>query len=139
MIRYTLKCDQGHTFESWFASASAYDTVRKAGHVACVHCGSHAIEKALMAPAVSQVKAPPPDAPPTVTPKNDALAALRREVEEKSDYVGDKFVTEARAMHNGSTPERAIYGEARIDEAKALIDDGIPVLPLPFVPKIKTN
>lgn len=137
MIRYTLKCDQGHDFESWFASATAYDSLRKAGHVSCVQCGSTQVDKALMAPAVSQTKKQPPaPAPQDISQK---LAALRREIESKSDYVGNKFVAEARAMHDGDAPTRAIWGEARIDEAKALLDDGVPVMPLPFMPKSKTN
>jgi hypothetical protein len=143
MIRYTLKCDQGHDFESWFASATAYDSLRKAGHVMCANCGSVKVEKALMAPAVSHSKkqAAPPQKTQQDAQKDtqQKLAALRREVEEKSDYVGKNFVTEARAMHDGDAPERPIWGEARIDEAKALLDDGVPVMPLPFIPKSKTN
>ncbi|WP_417587027.1 DUF1178 family protein [Pararhodobacter oceanensis] len=157
MIRYALKCDQDHRFESWFASASAYDTLRKAGHVSCVECGSVEVEKTLMAPAVTATKAPKntPAAPPAKgsadaparaategalsTPREAKLAALRRKVEANSDYVGNNFVSEARAMHLGDAPERPIWGEARIDEAKALVDDGVPVLPLPFIPRSKTN
>lgn len=137
MIRYTLKCDKGHDFESWFASATAFDSLRKAGHVACVHCGSTQVEKALMAPAVSHTKPQPPA--PAAQDARHKLAELRREVEANSDYVGNKFVAEARAMHLGDAPERPIWGEARLDEAKALLDDGVPVMPLPFLPKSKTN
>lgn len=147
MIRYSLKCDQDHDFESWFASASAYDLLHKAGHVACPTCGSALVEKALMAPAVSQTTQPvtPPSAIDDVTSPalgsapTDHLAKLRREVEENSDYVGDKFVAEARAMHDGDAPTRPIWGEAKLADAKALVDDGVPVAPLPFIPKTKTN
>lgn len=68
-----------------------------------------------------------------------ALAHLRKEVEENSEYVGLKFADEARKMHDGESPERAIYGEAKLDDAKKLIEDGVPVAPLPFLPKRKTN
>ncbi|MGB2894495.1 MAG: DUF1178 family protein, partial [Albidovulum sp.] len=68
-----------------------------------------------------------------------ALAALRRQVEETSEYVGLNFAAEARAMHEGRVPERSIYGEAKADEARRLVEDGIPVAPLPFVPARKTN
>ncbi|MBD3765289.1 MAG: DUF1178 family protein, partial [Rhodobacterales bacterium] len=68
-----------------------------------------------------------------------ALAALRRQIEETSDYVGLNFAAEARAMHTGETPARPIWGEARPDEARALIDEGVPVAPLPFVPPRRTN
>ncbi|WP_323035880.1 DUF1178 family protein [Pararhodobacter sp.] len=137
MIRYTLKCDQGHDFESWFASATAFDSLLKGGHVACVECGSVRIEKALMAPAVALTTTKPAAPGPHNT--NQKLAALRREIEENADYVGNRFVAEARAMHLGDAPDRPIWGEARLDEAKALLDDGVSVMPLPFLPKTKTN
>jgi hypothetical protein len=68
-----------------------------------------------------------------------ALAALRRQIEANSDYVGLNFAAEARRIHAGDAPERSIYGEARADDARALIEDGVPVAPLPFVPGRKTN
>jgi hypothetical protein len=87
-----------------------------------------------MAPAVSktsQISAPKPN--------EAAIAAMREQVESNSDYVGDKFVKEARDMHDGTTPERSIYGQANLEEAKKLVSDGIPVVPLPFMPRKKTN
>jgi len=141
MIKFTLKCDAGHHFESWFKSASAYDRLVKAGAVSCAECGSPNVDKALMAPAVAPGRAAAPqNAPPA--PQNDrakALQALKKAVEDKSDYVGLKFASEARAMHDGAKPHRPIYGEARPDEARALIEDGVPVAPLPFVPKRHTH
>ncbi|WP_028028492.1 DUF1178 family protein [Gemmobacter nectariphilus] len=135
MIRYDLKCDKGHTFDSWFAGAAAYDRLAAAGHVACPDCGSTRVEKALMAPSLTKDKAlsAPRD------PREEALADLRRQVEENSDYVGLSFAAEARAMHEGRIPERAIHGEAKLDEARKLIEDGVPVAPLPFMPARKTN
>ncbi|MCL4676262.1 MAG: DUF1178 family protein, partial [Pararhodobacter sp.] len=112
MIRYTLKCDQGHDFESWFASASAYDSLRKAGHVACALCGSVAVEKTLMAPAVAHGPPQTDQRPLALNPAiAEKLAALRREIEQNSDYVGDRFAAEARAIHHGDAPERPIWGE----------------------------
>ena len=141
MIRYSLKCDQGHAFDSWFASAAAYDSLAAAGHLSCAVCGSATIDKALMAPAVSS-PASEPEMHPLATPTSDLearLAALRRHVEETSDYVGADFATEARAIHLGEAPERPIWGEARPDEARALIDEGVPVAPLPFMGKRQAN
>lgn len=134
MIRYSLKCDQGHMFESWFASASAYDTLAKAGHLACAQCGSGKVEKALMAPAVGQ-SAPDEGLTPVAGGVEAKIAALRKHIAETSDYVGQDFVREARAMHLGDAPERPIWGEARIDEARALAEEGVPVAPLPFMGK----
>ena len=161
MIRFSLKCDQGHRFESWFQSSHAYDKLHAAGMISCTECGSTHVEKALMAPALGHDNAKPRDgeasakgndaptgdaagasAPSPLAPTTErekALAALRREVEKNSDYVGINFAAEARAMHMGEAPERAIHGEARLDEARQLIEEGVPVAPLPFTTSRKTN
>lgn len=138
MIRYALRCDKGHDFESWFRSAGAFDALSRAQQLSCAVCGSDSVQKALMAPAVPAGADPAPALPAErplaapASPVEAALQALRRHVEENSDYVGRDFVTTARAMHDGEIPERSIHGEARIDEARKLIEDGIPVAPLPF-------
>lgn len=142
MISYSLICDQGHDFDSWFQSASAYDALEKAGHLSCAVCGSAQVRKAVMAPRVS-TPAKDEAAPMALSaPGSDAekaLSELRRKVEENSDYVGDRFAEEARSMHLGDTPERSIYGEANLQQAKALAEDGVPVMPLPFAPKKKLS
>ena len=145
MIRYSLRCADDHGFESWFQSAAAYDDLARVGRLSCPVCGSRQIEKSLMAPAVRPARAQaaaPVAAPSVQAPVSDAekaIAALRRKVEENSEYVGLNFVTEARAIHDGDAPERAIYGEARFEDAKKLIEDGVPVAPLPFLPVRKMN
>lgn len=152
MIRYALTCANDHDFESWFQSAGAFDRLAAAGHVACAVCGSTEVTKTLMAPVVRPARRAAEKAADRAegaaetrplsgprTPAEQALAALRRQVEENSDYVGLNFAAEARAMHEGDIPERSIYGEARADEARQLIEDGIPVAPLPFRPARKTN
>ncbi|WP_207101218.1 DUF1178 family protein [Paracoccus shandongensis] len=135
MIRYALRCDQGHDFDGWFRSSDAFETTRAAGHVACTQCGSGTVEKSLMAPSVPAAR----KAEPPVNPVEAALQALRQQVEANSDYVGLKFADEARAMHEGRAPTRAIHGEAKIEEARKLIEEGVPVAPLPFIPRQKTN
>lgn len=146
MIQYALKCADGHTFDSWFQSASAYDKLAASGMVTCVICGGGGVDKAVMTPRVQssarQTQTAEAGAGPLSQPANpaeQALAALKRQIEENSDYVGKNFATEARAIHEGAAPERSIYGEARIDEAKALVQEGIPVAPLPFTPGRKAN
>lgn len=148
MIRYSLKCDQDHAFESWFNSAESFASLRDQGHVACVICGSTRVEKALMAPAVRPARKaatspatkdePQPLGEPT-SEVEKALRAMRHDVEQNSDYVGLNFAAEARAMHEGETLQRPIHGEAKPDEARKLLEDGVPVLPLPFIPKRQTN
>ena len=139
MIRYTLKCDAGHSFESWFKSADAYEALSAEGLVSCAVCGSGRVEKALMTPQLRPQGAATeaPLAPKTEV--EEALAAMRREIEANSDYVGLNFAAEARAMHSGAAPERAIHGEARLEDAKKLIEDGIPVAPLPFRSRRRAN
>ncbi len=138
MIRYTLICDQDHQFESWFQSSEAFDALAKAGHLACAVCASTTVSRALMAPSVP-AKGNKTDLSAPMSDAEESMTKLRKEVEDKSDYVGKNFADEARKMHLGDAPERAIWGETKLDDAKKLIDDGVPVMPLPFVPKRKTN
>ena len=143
MIQYSLKCDNDHSFDSWFASADAYDKLADNGMVSCAVCGSTKVSKAIMAPRVRTTKGKEaPVAPTLPTEKSaaeQAMAKMRAQVEQNSEYVGTNFATEARSMHLGDAPERAIYGEAKPEEAKSLIEDGIPVTPLPFMPTRKSN
>ena len=152
MIKYSLICSDGHRFESWFASADAYETLKGSGMVNCAVCGAAKVEKAMMAPSVrpgqnrgseatDQPVKPVPDRPLSVpaTPAEQALAELRRRVETESHYVGRDFAREARAIHDGDAPQRSIHGEANAQEARSLIEDGVPVMPLPFAPRRKTN
>ena len=143
MIQYSLKCENDHGFDSWFASADAYDKLADNGMVSCAVCGSTKVSKAIMAPRVRTTKGKEaPTAPTLPTEKSaaeQAMAEMREQVEQNSEYVGTNFATEALSMHLGDAPERAIYGEAKPEEAKSLIEDGIPVTPLPFMPTRKSN
>jgi hypothetical protein len=140
VIQYSLKCDRDHRFDSWFKSASAFDKLQAAGMVACSVCGSTEVEKALMAPRISagREEAEAPLSTPA-SPAEQALAELKRRIAEHAEYVGKDFATEARRIHEGEAPERLIYGEARPDDARRLIEDGVQVTPLPFLPERKTN
>lgn len=150
MIQYSLKCDQDHRFDSWFQSAAAFDKLRGAGMVTCSVCGSAQVDKAIMAPRVRPARdaaaattaSQDTDQPKLSQPGSDterAIAALKRKIEENSEYVGGNFAQEARAMHEGDSPERAIHGEAKPEEARKLLEDGVPVIPLPFLSGRKTN
>ena len=152
MIRFSLKCDAEHAFESWFQSGEAFDKLKATSMVTCPVCGSAGVEKSIMAPRVRPARnaaqlpvSAKPDGPgdgPLQSPGTEveaALSEMRKQVEENSDYVGMSFAKEARKMHDGDIPTRSIYGEARIDEAKKLLEDGVPVAPLPFIPQRKTN
>jgi hypothetical protein len=144
MIKYALACEQAHEFESWFPSSEAFETQRKRGFVTCPYCNSARVEKQIMAPSVARKdKAPeaPAAVPQPVAVLSDreqemraALRALREHVMKNAENVGKGFVEEARKMHYGETEERSIYGEADLAEARALLEEGIDVLPLPVVP-----
>ena len=144
MIRYALRCLQDHSFDSWFQSAAAYDALAARGLVSCAICGGTEVSKALMAPRVAGTDAPEPVPParPLSEPAHPAeqmLRALKEHLAKNSTYVGGRFATEARAMHLGEADARPIYGEAAPEEARALIEEGIPIAPLPILPPDKTN
>ena len=129
MIRYDLKCDNGDEFEAWFGSMADYDRQAEDGQLVCPHCGSAHVSKAPMAPAVRTSRK-------TEARKQRAVAMamaakVREHIKDNFDYVGDKFADEARKMHAGESDERAIWGEATPEEARALEDEGVPAAPLP--------
>lgn len=149
MIRYALICGSGHQFDAWFSSSASYDEQCEAEAIRCPECGGADVQKAPMAPAVLRGRRSEPagdDAPPTADgplmgPKDSAkgqsyafLKGLREHLRANADDVGDKFAEEARKMHHGEAEERSIYGEATVDEAKSLYEEGIPALPLPKLP-----
>lgn len=136
MIKYNLICRHDHEFEAWFSSSSDYDVQRKKRLVLCPHCGSAKIDKTIMAPNVSTSRKK--DA--AVSKRKEAMAlmnkaaqSIRKEIEEKCDYVGERFADEARAIHYGEKEERAIYGEASAKEAADLKEEGVGIAPLPDV------
>ena len=139
MIRYTLRCDRDHEFETWFRSSADYDRAALAAENVCPVCGSTAIAKALMAPAVSgtrktgKMTLAAPD--PKSQAMREALKEFRKRVTENADYVGDRFAEEARKIHYEETEPRGIYGEATPDEARDLFEEGIGFQPLPPLPE----
>ncbi|WP_420470309.1 DUF1178 family protein [Brevundimonas sp. FT23042] len=142
MIRYALSCDHDHRFEAWFASSADYDDQAARGLVECPMCGSHAVSKQIMAPAVNGAKksATSPDAAAKMhTMMMEAAREVRAHVEQNFDYVGDAFAREARDIHEGRSEKREIYGEATPADVKKLRDDGVPVAPLPAPPPDKSE
>src|ERR1700738_555132 len=153
MIRYTLPCARAHFFESWFQSSAAYESQEERKLVSCPACGSTKVERAIMAPQIVSKKsrdraAPSPAASthvttPTSTPLMMAqerelrakLKELRDHIVKNADNVGERFPNEARKMHYGDIEHRPIYGEASPDEARALIEEGVEVSPLPVLPE----
>lgn len=149
MIVFDLRCGGGHVFEAWFGSTGDYEGQRARGLVSCPMCGSGEVGKAVMAPAVgakgNQRPEPAPSpanrpvpmqsgmpAPAEMKAMLTALAKAQARALETSEHVGRRFAEEARAIHEGDAPDRIIHGEATAAEARALVEDGVPVAPLPF-------
>ncbi len=133
MIRYALACPHDHEFEGWFGSSADYEDQAGRGLVECPVCRSHDVRKQIMAPAVAGTKRSdvPAMTGPSRTMVMEAMGRIRRHVKENFDNVGDAFAKEARAIHEGSSEDRGIYGEAKPEEIRALHEDGITVAPLP--------
>jgi hypothetical protein len=157
VIRYALHCDKGHDFESWFPNSAAYDKQVKRKLVSCPACGSTKVEKAIMAPRLARadtstalartdVPAPAPAANEAsetapvamISPQEQEFRAKLKELRDhlisNSDDVGKQFPEEARKMHYGESEVRSIHGEASLEDAKELADEGIELFPLPPLP-----
>lgn len=144
MIRYDLICDKGHEFDGWFRDSAAFDKQVNRHLISCTHCGSDAVSKQLMAPGIPvrsnrKAEASQTMVAGTVDPRTQKLMQMMREmrksVEANAEYVGDRFADEARKIHYAESEKRGIYGEAKPEDAKALIDEGIEVHPLPRLPE----
>ena len=143
MIRYALVCEHEHPFEAWFDRSADFDAQAGRGQVECPFCASRLVRKQVMAPAVSGTKRTAEPARTVPTAMVEAMDKVRRHVEANFDYVGDRFAREARDIHNGEAEARGIYGEASAVEVKALVEEGVPVAPLPLAatpkPKAQLN
>lgn len=155
MIRYSLACACQHTFEGWFASSSAFDEQSARGLVVCPMCNGTSVSKALMAPAIGSTRQNRQDvgqgevAPVAPTPVDvaqpvallsereqalrSAIKALREEVVKSAEDVGPRFAEEARKIHYGERDATSIYGQASLDEAVSLAEEGVAFLPLPVL------
>jgi hypothetical protein len=152
VIRYSLACAAGHSFESWFADSASSERQLAGGLVACPECGSNEVRKAIMAPAIGRARsreegqasaAPSPERQPValLSERERELRRLLKEVRDhvkkNADYVGEKFPELARQMHNEEIERRSIYGEAKPQEVRELLDEGVEVQPLPILPDEK--
>ena len=148
MIHYQLRCSQDHGFDGWFKDSASFDAQAKRGLVACPDCGDTAVNRALMAPALSRPRAtvdqsgaeqPGQKQPEKAAILPDAVRAglqrLRAEVEKNCDYVGTDFAEEARRIHRGESERTGIYGESTSDQAEALAEEGIQVARIPWLPR----
>jgi hypothetical protein len=141
MIRYALLCEHEHEFEGWFAASADFDDQQARGLIECPICGVKAVRKAIMSPAVAGAKRGASDqtSAQTQVMMMEAMGRIRRHVEDTFDDVGDAFATEARAIHEGRSEDRGIYGQATSAEVRDLVEDGVPIAPLPPEPIKKSE
>ena len=132
MILFTLRCASDHEFEAWFRDGDTFEAQQQAGEIACPHCGDTKVEKAVMAPNIGRSR--DSKAPPISPAQMKAmLLAMRQQVEQNCDYVGERFAEEARRIHYGEVDPRGIYGEATNEESEALADEGVEFGRIPWV------
>ncbi len=160
MIVFDLICGNGHKFEAWFRSSESYGQQKDADKIACPVCNDYAVEKAVMAPnikpssrrtaagpqhEIQTVASPIDDKALPVLPDHieaqlsEAVGKVKDHLEKNCDYVGDKFPEEARKIHYGESEKRSIYGEASLAESADLTEEGIEVVPLPFIGAKRTD
>ena len=145
MIKFSLICHEGHEFEAWFKSGAACEAQIARSHVQCPHCGSHKVDKAIMAPAVARrAEGDRPSEAGNAAPSGASLPPaehyrflrkVRDEIHAKAEYVGGRFAEEARKIHFNESEPRGIYGEASADDVKELAEDGVPFMPMPRLPE----
>jgi hypothetical protein len=131
MIVYSLHCQKGHEFEGWFKDSGAFDAQSADGKLVCPICNSKKIAKAPMAPSIGNAVGERKSAGEEVRKARQFMTGLRKFVEANAEYVGPKFPEEARKIHYGESEERHIYGEASLQDARELIEEGVDVAPLP--------
>ena len=144
MIKYTVRCGEGHEFEGWFKDSASFDVQSLAGDIECPMCGNVDVVKAPMAPSIAKKGRVTPNqtearAREVAEKILEAVNTMREHVEDNCDYVGEQFASEARRIHYGDADERGIYGEASDDETEELLDEGIEVYRLPKAPKGKLS
>jgi len=150
MIKFSLLCGRGHEFESWFQSGEAFEKQSKSSRVSCPLCQATDVTKAIMAPAIaskSEGTLAKPPAPaqaegqaqvalldPRDLESRAMITAFRKHIYEEAEDVGMRFAEEARKIHDGRGKERPIHGQTDFDEARALIEEGIEIFPVPSLP-----
>lgn len=148
MIRFALSCEADHSFEGWFRNNDDFDGQKRRRLIECPVCGSAKVDKALMAPSLNTSRRQAAQTEREVARDSVTLAqgedqrkamrelrGLTQKMRANSEYVGDRFAEEARKIHDGETDKLNIWGEATVDEARALMDEGIDFMPIPVFPE----
>ena len=133
MIKYTLNCNNGHQFESWFSNSGSFEKLKKDRHLECAVCNSKEVEKSLMAPRITSDSIEKRETLISAqTALEKEIKALKHKIKTTATDVGENFPIEARAMHYGEKEEKPIIGKTTLDEARDLAEEGIPFVPVPW-------
>lgn len=148
MIHYSLRCVGGHEFDGWFRSSADFEAQQDRDLVTCPHCGTGEVSKRLMAPSLKSSGHIERESEPVPSTQSVGLmpegpqaqimrkmAEMVREIKSNATDVGDRFAEEARRIHFGEAEERRIYGSAKKEDVRSLLEDGVPVLPIPELPE----
>ncbi|MBP5857397.1 DUF1178 family protein [Marivibrio halodurans] len=139
MISFNLRCSKDHEFEGWFHDSTSFEKDLKRRRIECPVCGDSNLERALSAPNIASSEQRDAARRDRDRAMRETLRAFRRHVETNAENVGERFAEEARRIHYGETEKRAIYGEASADETRDLVEEGVPVAPIPWIEEAKDN
>ena len=138
MIKYNLKCQHSHEFESWFSSSSEFDKLKKKKLLECIYCNSKNISKSIMAPSISLVKGKRfelKNVDKYFKQEKDQLIKIREFIEKNFEYVGKDFGKRVREIYYDKTSKKTIYGTTTLEERKELAEEGIDLISVPWVNK----
>ena len=135
MIKYNLKCNKGHEFESWFPDSNEYEKLRKKKLLECIFCNSNKIEKSIMAPMISGTKNSESPVNKTLLEKKKQLIQIRNYIEKNFEFVGENFSQKVREIYYDKKTKKTIYGTTTSEERKELAEEGIDLLSIPWVEK----
>ncbi len=138
MIKYILKCDNGHEFESWFSDSSEFNKLNKKKLLECIYCSSKKIQKSIMAPMISSKRTKNENVSffdHKLLKEKEKLVKLRKHVEKNFEFVGDKFSKKIRELYYDKNSKKSIYGTTTSKERKELAEEGIELISIPWVGK----
>ena len=138
MIKYILKCNRNHEFESWFSNSEEFDNLNKRQLLECIYCSSKKISKSIMSPMISNLsnkKEKIKEIDKGVIEEKNKLFQLRKYIETNFDYVGKDFSKKVREIYYDKKNKKAIYGTTTPEERKELVEEGIDLLSIPWISK----
>ena len=138
MIKYNLKCYNGHEFESWFSNSKEYDKLKNKKLLECIYCSSSKIEKSIMAPMISGIKSNEDGVSfvdQNLLDEKNKLLKIRNYIEKNFEFVGDEFSKKVREVYYDKNTKKSIYGTTTSEEREELEEEGIDLLSIPWVSK----